>query len=724
MMLRRLYSVAVRVTKLAGLLARKRFRAMAYYAKLQRREPPIAHKTVLFESYRAVKMADSPYAMFLAMLDDPHYADFTFVWALNDAENEYRRALVDRTNVRFCTIHSREYVRALASAKYLVNNKAWPFYFAKRDGQVSVNTWHATAFKALGKEQGGSIGQFKNTTRNLLHTDYLVMPNRFTSEVMLRSNDVAGVFPGVVIEEGYPRIDLTVNTTPEAASALLRRVSGASQGKKVALYAPTWRGETGSYGDTAGVVVAHVRELRERLSDDYELVLKVHDLTYTHLRSRKDLSGIRYVPDWVDANEILPGVDVVITDYSSIFFDFLVLDRPVIFFAYDLEDYAADRGLYFDMAQMPGPLCRTASEVAQSIDRLGEIDSEYAPRRAAMCDEYCASEDGGSSKRVCDVIFKGVESPSAYRSFDADKTRILAAGCDFDHTSATFEVIGLSKCLDYATHDLTVLFTAEMTPERQRLITMLDPRARVLYSHSYPTLTFREIWDWEARKAHSAGRKCGSTHVERWGPYVRSELNRLLGATHYHAAVCFTDQLNEGTYLVAFGEFERRLLWLANPEQDSDKALPTKVLLKRFDRVFAMPGVEQSRCVRQLVGRIEKKGAEPDEFIRPIGRFVGFDASVTEMLAEHRQQVKRRVSVAVHRLGDDGCVNNEHEVRMSLMQVFTEGLERVANQVRALTVSVEAQRGFDHLTHNQRVLKTFTHEVAATKTRDTSATSA
>ncbi len=711
-MLRAVYAVAVRATKLAGLFLRQRYRAMAYYAKLHTQQAPVDERTVLFEAYRAVKMADSPLAMFKAMIDDPYYEHFTFVWALDDKDNEYRRTFSDRKNVRFCSIHSREYVRALYTAKYLVNNKAWPFYFTKRSEQVSVNTWHATAFKALGKEQGGSIGQFKNTTRNLLHVDYLVMPNRFTSQVMLRSNDVAGIFPGVVLEEGYPRIDLTINTTPQAASALLQRVSGTAPGKRVALYAPTWRGETGDYGDTMDVVVSHVRDLRALIGDEYELVLKVHDLTYKHLASRKDLSGIRYVPDWVDTNEILPGVDVVITDYSSIFFDYLVLDRPIVFFAYDLEDYTAERGLYFEMDEMPGPLCHTAAQVASALDRIDDDAARYAPRREAMRKEFCGAEDGGSSVRVCDAIFKGAKAPSAYRSFDEHKTRLLVAGCDFDHTSQTFEIIGLSRHLDHDAFDLTVLFTGEATPERERLLRMLDPATRVLYSHSYPTLTMGEAWEWEKRKTLSAAQRCAPQQVERWQRYVDAETSRLLGPTHYHVALCFTDAVNDGTYLVAFGEFDRRILWLADAEQDTAKSFPPKVLRRRFDRILTVPAVEQSRCVRRVRELEAKKPAAGGSILKPVDRFVGYDDAVSAMLEEQRLQAKKRLSVVMHRLGDGGCVDDEYALRRELTTLVDERLSRIGREVRAWIVETETERGFDHVQHNLKVLKTFTDEVA------------
>ena len=711
---RRVYEWMLRAIKLLSVYLRPRFRGMAHYARYCRRGLPLAEKTVLFEAYRAVKIADNPYAMFKAMVDDPYYADFTFVWAIDDDGNEYRRRYASRRNVRFCRIHSRAYAKALCTAKYLVNNKTWPFYFSKRPGQVHVTTWHATAFKALGKEQGGTIGQFKNLTRNLLHADYLVMPNRFTSEVMLRSNDVKGIFPGTVLEEGYPRVDLTINTPREEATALLGRVCGVDPAKKVVLYAPTWRGETGGYRDTTDVVVAHVRELREGLPEDHELVLKVHDLTYKHLASRTDLSGIRYVPDWVDTNELLAGVDVLVTDYSSIFFDFLVLDRPVVFFVYDLEDYDTGRGLYFDMDDMPGPLCHTAAEVAEAVTGADSWRPRFAETYAAMRAEYCGSEDGHAAQRVCDVVFKGSQAQSAYRSFDEGKARVLVSGCSFNHAARTFELIGLSRHLDHDVCDLTVLFTAKLTPERERLLRMLDPHTRVLYSPGRPALTPAEFWAHEAHLAKTAAERCSAGEVAGRAPYVERELHRLTGGTHYDVGVCFTDEANEGAYLVATGDFDRRVMWLADVAADPEKSMPGEFVAERFDRVFYAPGVEQSRTVRRIRALDKAAGRKKKaSILREAERFVGFDGSVGVMLDEELRQAKRRILAATRRWSDAGCVSDEAGARDRLLSAAETGILKVAEALRACADQREESRGFDQKAHNAAIAEAFLGEVAA-----------
>lgn len=715
-MMRRLYERLLRATRLLSVYLSVRHQGMAWYAYFCDKGLPLEEKTVFFEAYRAVKIADNPYAMFKAMVDDPYYSDFTFIWAIDDKRNPYRTQYAGRRNVHFCRIHSRAYAKALCTAKYVVNNKAWPFYFSKRPGQVHVTTWHATAFKALGKEQGGTIGQFQNLTRNLLHADYLVMPNRFTSEIMLRSNDVKGIFPGAVLEEGYPRVDLTLNTPREQARRLLQQVCGVDPAKQVVLYAPTWRGETGGYRDTTDVIVAHVRELRERLPLDFELVLKVHDLTYQHLSSREDLRGIRYVPDWVDANELLAGIDLLVTDYSSIFIDFLVLDRPVVFFVYDLEDYVADRGLYFDMNDMPGPLCHTATQVAEAVIGADALEEHFAPMRTQMRAEYCSAEDGHSARRVCDVVFKGAEATNAYGSFDTAKTRILAVGCAFDHTAGAFELIGLSRHLDYDTYDLTVLFTEKITPERERLLRMLDPHTRVFYSPGRPALTPLEFWAREAHLAKTAAQRCTPEEVASWRPFIGREVHRLFGEARFDIGLSMTDEINEGTYLLTFGEFDRRIMWLADATADTALRLPSEVIAENYERVFYLPRLEQTRSVRGLRS-VEKAGKvrRDASLLRAIGRFVGFDDSVAMMIEEERRQMRARVSAALHRLLDTGCAPDEPTARAALLEAADKGMLQVASALHTCTTMLGRERGFDHEQHNRAIVDAFYTQAAGVR---------
>lgn len=698
-----LHRAFLRVARLAARYLRRSFRGTVRYARVRRRDPAIREKTVLFEAYRAVKIADTPYAMFKEMITDPFYRDYTFIWAIDDTRSRYRRELSRYPNVRFVKFHSRAYVKALYTAKYVVNNKAWPSYFAKRPGQVHVTTWHATAFKALGKEQGGTIGQFKNITRNYLQADYLVMPNRFTSEVMLRSNDVKGIFPGVVLEEGYPRLDLTVKADRGQMLELLVEVCGVDPAKKIVLYAPTWRGETGGYLDTTDEAVANVEALAERLPDDYELILKVHDLTYRHLVGRDDLLSIKFVPDWVETNELLAAVDILITDYSSIFIDLLVLDRPVIFFAYDLEEYTADRGLYFDMREMPGPLCHTAAEVVDAILDIESVQERYAGAYAAMREELCPGADGKASARVCDIIFKGQASESVYRSFDSEKQRILVAGGTFGRTRQTFDIINFSRNLDYSRYDLTILLSARVTRERERHLRKLDPRARVFYSFGFRALTLREYLYRMKHWPKTPAERCAPDEIERMRPLFEIEKRRLIGDTPYDAVITFTDRLSEWTYLMSVCELGRRIMWLSASTVDQTKRLPGDFVAERFDRVFVTPGLAGHPIVQEIRAAEGRQGVEGDESVlSEIERLSGFGTSIDSLGTEVAEQLDARVRELAASSADPAAQDSER-----VRSVVRSMLESVTTGLAAHVERVHRAHGLDPRLHDSATMERF-----------------
>ena len=180
----------------------------------------------------------------------------------------------------------------------------------------------------------------------------------------------------------------------------------------VILYAPTWKGDF--YSPTNDI-----RQLRSRVeavtaqidNAKYRLLLKVHQQVYKHAIADPALREI-LVPNEIPTNEMLGATDVLVTDYSSIFIDFLATGRPVLFFAPDIAEYEATRGLYLPSAQWPGPVSRDLDQLVADIKHLGTgTDDDPAVRYAAAYrgarERYCAREDGHAAERVVDVVFRG-----------------------------------------------------------------------------------------------------------------------------------------------------------------------------------------------------------------------------------------------------------------------------------------------------------------------------
>ena len=310
-----------------------------------------------------------------------------------------------------------EYFAAMARAGFLINNVNWPNNIVKRGGQVHVMTHHGTPLKKMGMSLQEAEGREKSDDfvafmRRCARWDYSVAANPFSTRAW------EGAYPGLSfrsLETGYPRNDALAAATPQDV-ARAREAAGLADGDVGVLYAPTHR----EY-ETDGSELLDPGALASLLGTEHVVLARQHYLEVAALRA--DTGRVRDVSNHPSVEELCLAADALVTDYSSIMFDYAVLDRPIVIHAPDWATYRAKRGTYFDlMEQRPGPIARTPEEVAEAI-RAG--DSEPAAR-AAFRDEFCALEDGGASERVVREVW-GLEGgpdgrrPSQERRPDGGK---------------------------------------------------------------------------------------------------------------------------------------------------------------------------------------------------------------------------------------------------------------------------------------------------------------
>jgi len=235
------------------------------------------------------------------------------------------------------------YLRYLCKAKYLINNSGFPPYFIRKDGQQYLATWHGTPLKTLGKDQKYKFMDYKRTQRDFFQATHIISPNEYTSNILLNSYDLSNIYAGKVAQTGYPRIDKTLNKSEEEKQKI-RDILGLDSSKKVLLYAPTWRG-------TLKNITINTRKLKSDIkkmsNSGCQVLFRGHYLLEE--KSKNLQKSCKIVPNEIDTNDLLSIVDILVTDYSSIFFDFVSLQRPIIYYTHDLEEYKNERGLYLDM---------------------------------------------------------------------------------------------------------------------------------------------------------------------------------------------------------------------------------------------------------------------------------------------------------------------------------------------------------------------------------------
>ena len=443
-------------------------RALRYELHAWWRRRPISKGTVLYESFSGNGMLCNPEAIFRALLAAADQAHLKHVWALSDLRR-YRSTVAEFSgvpNVRFVRYRSSAYFRALATSEFLVNNATFPPDFGKRPGQVYLNTWHGTPLKRMGYDiQDGAL-HTANTIRNFVAADYLLAANRFMTDQMYASAyKLKGVYHGKIIEEGYPRIDRQV-LTGEQADAVRARLTGGGiplGNRKIILYAPTWKGASfGRPDDDVAELVDWVAELESKIdTSEYCVLLKTHQRVHEMAARRPELVRL-LVPNEIPTNVILGVTDILVTDYSSIYFDFLATGRPVLFFTPDLDDYVGARGLYFEPDELPGPACRTVDDLAARVRECAATDAlpaEFAERYQGARRDFCGFDDGAAAERVIDIVFRGRTNGYRIRDGLADgRPSILMYLGGMHRNGITASALNLLAGIDHTRFDVSAFF--------------------------------------------------------------------------------------------------------------------------------------------------------------------------------------------------------------------------------------------------------------------------
>ena len=292
----------------------------------------------------------------------------------------------------------------LGRARYLVANGTVPGYHLKRDGTFFLQTWHGTPLKRIGfdnitQDDSRAPRQAVRTLRhNVPRWDLMISPNRFSTPVL---RDAFG-FEGKIAETGYPRNDLLLSPDAPDIRDRTRARLGIEEGQRAVLYAPTFR-------DAARFALEpKVQRLALELGDSWTVLLRAHKLDTSDVR----LDGRTPVIDlssYPDNRELYLAADVLVTDYSSVMFDFAVTGKPMLFWTFDLDEYRdLGRGFYFDFeAEAPGPLLSTVDEVAGALGDIDAISAEYEDAYARFVARFCELEDGHASRRVVDLLLGG-----------------------------------------------------------------------------------------------------------------------------------------------------------------------------------------------------------------------------------------------------------------------------------------------------------------------------
>lgn len=368
-------------------------------------------KTIIFGSFNGQSYCDSPKAIYEYMLNNSKYDEYKYIWIFKDVKRH--KYLEKNRNTQIVSATGIKYYKALGRAKYWFFNYKIRDYIYPKKNQVFVQCWHGTPLKRLGCDLI-NFDNAMNSLEEIKHRyeietskfSYFISPSKFATEKFISIWDMKkNNKENIIIEQGYPRNDFLYNYKEDDVKRVKQTLKITDTNKKIILYAPTYRDNQHSarLGYTYKTEV-NFDKLKEKLQDEYIILFRAHWLVANAFDFEKYKSFIYNVSDYDDINELYIISDLLITDYSSVFFDYANLKRPILFYMYDLEEYRDNiRGFYLNIEELPGPILKTEEELIQNIK---ETTKEfYDEKYKKFNKKFNYLDDGQASKRVVDKIF-------------------------------------------------------------------------------------------------------------------------------------------------------------------------------------------------------------------------------------------------------------------------------------------------------------------------------
>lgn len=371
-------------------------------------------RKVVLDSQRGDNLNGNMYYLLKRFLEDETYSDWTicvtyrtkaaraaFVKLINVSGFDMQRITLQKYN-------TAKYARNLATARLIFTDTSLPVYFIKREGQTYLNTWHGTPLKCLGRDMEEGFAGAVNLTRNFLAADYLAFQSSYMSECMKSAYMYDGFTRAQTLFEGYPRNEPFVsrNAVPTAAEDVFSAIENPEDDQHALFtthvqriaYLPTWRGSATTNTASQTDIPELLLQIDALLTDRQVMYVKLHP--YDHSRvAFANYAHIRPFPKDGETYALLAQCDLLVTDYSSVFFDFAATGKPILLFTYDRDDYLRSRGIYLDFEKLGLPCAETPEELVRLIGN----SEKYACNSIHLGKKYAPYENTDCSKRLIEL---------------------------------------------------------------------------------------------------------------------------------------------------------------------------------------------------------------------------------------------------------------------------------------------------------------------------------
>ncbi len=362
-------------------------------------------KLVIFEAYQGRNYACSPKEIYLSMLEDKKFKDYKFIWCFKDVNKK-----IDG-QAKIVKSKSKEYYKSFAQAKYWIINSMLEEAITPKKDQIFLQCWHGTPLKRLRHdiEYNGVFNDVKEIRkRNDIDTKrftYFISPSKFCTEKFTSAFNLKNLNKeNIIIEEGYPRNDFLFKYTKSDVKKLKEELK-LPKNKKIILYAPTFRDNQHKSGVGYTYKLGlDLDKLMNELQDEYIILFRTHYFVANSIDLKKYKGFIYDVSNYDDVSRLYVISDMLLTDYSSVFFDYANLRRPIIYYMYDLDEYKNKlRDFYVDLNELPGPIIEKEKELIKEIKNYDM--NKYKEKYDLFNAKYNYLDDKNASKRIIKKVF-------------------------------------------------------------------------------------------------------------------------------------------------------------------------------------------------------------------------------------------------------------------------------------------------------------------------------
>ena len=502
-------------------------RYIRYYDRL-----PLDEYGILLESEHGKKLDGNIFYLLRYLSGNEKYAGYRIYLSATGRNKRRFKAFLKNhgiNKVHIVITASDEYMRLLAGVKYLVNDTSFAPYFLKKEGQIYLNTWHGTPLKSLGKNIQTGPHSIGNVQRNFVCSDFLLFPNEYTKDHIIKDYMLANISKSKCVLSGYPRNEAFFDND---SRKWLREELDLSD-KRVYAYMPTFRGgvNTGATQKSDAYMIYYLCELDKKLTENEVLYVNLDPIFMKSGIDFRQFQHIRNFPENYETYEFLNIADILITDYSSVFFDFANTGHKIILFPYDKEEYLTDRGMYLSMDELPFPQVRDEKELLRELRSKKQYDDRE------FLSKFAPYEGIDATQKLCDYTILGEETNLKTEEIPNNKKEnVLLYVGNLAGNGITTSMRALLDTIDLGKRNYYITFITEYVHPNYKVLFTLPEEVSFYPTTGDLNLTFfnrivRKLFKWKLISA--------SFYAKLLEKRIRQDYERNFGSAKFDAIIQF-----------------------------------------------------------------------------------------------------------------------------------------------------------------------------------------